>query len=131
MANEWKVLQKKSEMAAMEKATKPKHTGKKKKYSEKEKKKNREELREKIRIRALQLIKIRELGRGARVLGNPQYVLTRKSCMQADETGELWDRVLEKARALHPQDANVFDECTQNAKKMKVTHGDAGEFRMR
>ena len=112
MANEWKVLQKKSEMAAMEKATKPMHTGKKKQYSEKEKKKNREELREKIRIRALQLIKISELGRGARVLGNPQYVLTRKGCMQADETGGLWDRVLEKARALHPQDANVFDEYT-------------------
>ena len=47
------------------------------------------------------------------MLGNPQYVLTRRRCMIADETGELWDKVLEKARALHPQEEYQFDEYTE------------------
>ena len=114
MANEWKVLHKNAELAAeTAQAIKPTTEKRRKKvYSEREKKKNKEELLERVRIRALQLIHISELGRGAQVLGNPQYVLTRRRCMIADETGELWDKVLEKARALHPQEVYQFDEYT-------------------
>ena len=67
MANEWKVLHKNSELAAEEaQAIKPTTAKRRKKvYSEREKKKNKEELLEKVRIRALQLIHISELGRGA------------------------------------------------------------------
>jgi hypothetical protein len=33
--------------------------------------------------------------------------------MIADETWELWDKILEKARALHPQEEYQFDEYTE------------------
>ena len=67
MANEWKVLHKNAELAAeTAQAIKPTTEKRRKKVcSEREKKKNKEELLERVRIRALQLIHISELGRGA------------------------------------------------------------------
>ena len=60
------------------------------------------------------MIEVGDLGKGARTLGSPQYVITRRNCDEADPTGELWGVVLDKARALHPDDDNPFDEHTES-----------------
>jgi hypothetical protein len=52
--------------------------------------KNKRELRAKVVKRVVKMIEVGDLGRGARTLGNPQCVITRRSCDEADPTGELW-----------------------------------------
>ena len=59
------------------------------------------------------MIEVGDLGRGARTLGKPQYAITRRNCDKADPTGELWNTVVDKAKALHPSDDNKFDEYTE------------------
>ena len=59
------------------------------------------------------MINLGDLDRGARTLGNPQYVITQRNCDEADPTCELWNAVIDKARALHPDDDSLFDEYTE------------------
>ena len=62
---------------------------------------NQRELRAKVIKRAVKMIDVGDLGRGARTLANPQYLITRRSCDEVDPTGELWNAVIDKAKALH------------------------------
>ena len=51
--------------------------------------KNKRELRAKVIKRAVKMIDVGDLGRGARTLGDSQYAITRRNCDEADPTGEL------------------------------------------
>ena len=43
----------------------------------------------------------------------PHRYATRRNCDEADPTDELWNAVIGKAGALHPDDDNPFDEHTE------------------
>ena len=115
MANEWKTLDKAARLAGTPPTVRKRSplvtatTAKSQRAIEK----NKRELRTKVIKRAVKMIDVGDLGRGARTLGNPQYVITRRNCDEADPTGELWNAVIDKARALHPDDDNPFDEYTE------------------
>ena len=115
MANEWGILDKTARLAGTTPAKRrnPLPEAGTKGMTQQAIEKNKRELRAKVIKRAVKMIDVGDLGRGARTLGNPQYVITRKNCDEADPTGTLWSTVVAKARALHPDDDNPFDEYTE------------------
>ena len=81
VANEWRVLDKAARLAGTpptkQKPTPPPATttpG----LSQRAVDKNKRELREKMIKRAVKIVDVGDLDRGARILGSPQYVITRR-----------------------------------------------------
>ena len=117
MANEWKVLDKAARLAGTPpsaRTARPTSEPTTAVLSQQMINKHKQDLRAKVLKRAVKMIEVGDLGRGSRTLGSPQYVITRRNCDEADPTGELWGVVLDKARALHPDNGNPFDEHTES-----------------
>jgi hypothetical protein len=115
MANEWRSLDKTVRLAGTTPAKRknPPPAAATKGMTQRAIEKSKRELRAKVIKRAVKMIDVGDLGRGARMLGNPQYIITQMNGDEADPTGMLWNTVIDKARALHPDDDSPFDEYTE------------------
>ena len=99
MANEWKVLDKAARLAGTPptvRTARPTSEPTTAVLSRQAINKNKREFRAKVIKRAVKMIEVGDLDRGARALGSPQYVITRRNCDEADPTGEVWSVVLDK-----------------------------------
>ena len=122
MSNEWRTLDKAARVAGTQptkrKRAPPATTTPE--VSQRAIKKNKREFRDKVIKKAVKIIEVGDLGRGARTLVNLQYVIMRNNCDEADPTGELWSAVIDKVKALHPDDDNPFNEYTECERNGRV-----------